>query len=237
MIHQSFGRHEKSVTAFLPAFGQLIGHDMDNHARTKLPLMGPRRREPPCCSLPVEQRHSSCMSIELAADDPFYSQFGHRCNGFARLATGLRQHCRLGNRPTFNAATSFIDASFVYGSDEVKARSLRSFRNGLMRTSPNRRGGNLKDLLPPNVEDPDNLCRRDNDQTINCYFTGISMLRIMRLKNFIVFKWIEGDHRPNQTPMLIVGHTIFMREHNRIATELGRINPRWNDERLYQVLD
>ncbi len=45
----------------------------------------------------------------------------------------------------------------------------------------------------------------------------------------------SGDFRSSQTPMMIVGHTLFMRENNRIARELFKINPHWNDEQIYQV--
>ena len=40
----------------------------------------------------------------------------------------------------------------------------------------------------------------------------------------------------NEQTVLIMVHTLFVREHNRIANELSRINPHWNDETLFQVL-
>lgn len=43
-----------------------------------------------------------------------------------------------------------------------------------------------------------------------------------------------GDIRANQHTVLASLHTLFMREHNRIATELRLINPQWNDETLFQ---
>jgi peroxidase len=45
----------------------------------------------------------------------------------------------------------------------------------------------------------------------------------------------KGDTRPNQTPNLAVTHTIFIRQHNKLVTELAYLNPTWEDERLYQV--
>lgn len=43
-----------------------------------------------------------------------------------------------------------------------------------------------------------------------------------------------GDGRALQTPQLAFYHSIYYREHNRLAAELAGLNPTWTDEQIYQ---
>ncbi len=43
-----------------------------------------------------------------------------------------------------------------------------------------------------------------------------------------------GDSRVTEQPQLTVTHTIWMREHNRIAQTLASLNPRWSSETVFQ---
>ena len=45
--------------------------------------------------------------------------------------------------------------------------------------------------------------------------------------------FMAGDTRVNNNLLLTSMHTLFMREHNRIAARLAVLNANWTDERLF----
>lgn len=110
-------------------------------------------------------------------------------------------------RQQYNAVTAFIDGSQIYGSDAERAAALREFNGGLMKTSTG-------DLLPFNVDGLDN----DNDAQL---FPETEL-------------FLAGDVRANENPDLLSLQILFVREHNRIASEAALENPTWADEELYQ---
>jgi len=70
----------------------------------------------------------------------------------------------------------------------------------------------LKPLLPPKTENPDKDC-------------------LGRPKHLFCF--IAGDVRVNEQTHLTVLHTVYVREHNRIAKILAQMNIDWDDDKIY----
>lgn len=98
-------------------------------------------------------------------------------------------------REQTNGITSFIDASNVYGSDAVRAAALRSGYGGRMRVST---GNLLPTSDTPGLED----LFVDNGGNPEVMF-------------------VAGDVRANEQLGLTAMHTLFVREHNRIAGALA----------------
>ncbi|XP_050718904.1 chorion peroxidase-like isoform X4 [Eriocheir sinensis] len=160
-----------------------------------------------CCSSdPNFPKHPRCMPIDLTGDR-FYSQFGRTCMNFVRsmLAVGPGRACTFGFAEQLNQLTHWIDGSMVYGSSDEEQRSIRTMQNGLLSTS----AGNMLPFNP--------------NQGGECE---------AGLRNAKCF--LAGESRVNEQPSLTAMHTLWMREHNRVATALQRFNPQWNDEQVYQ---
>ncbi|RLS26122.1 MAG: hypothetical protein DWH74_00210, partial [Planctomycetota bacterium] len=103
--------------------------------------------------------------------------------------------------------STFIDASMIYGSDVTRANALRTFTGGLLKTS----AGNLPPLNTAGLENA-------NDAHI---FPDSSM-------------FLAGDIRANENLELTSLHTLFVREHNQLASAIAVANPKLTDEQIYQ---
>jgi hypothetical protein len=110
-------------------------------------------------------------------------------------------------RQQINSITAFLDGSMVYGSDATRAAALRTFSGGLLKTS----AGNLLPLNTAGLANANDTHQTPNDQL-----------------------FLAGDVRANENTELTSVQTLFVREHNRIATQLAKDNPTWTDEQLYQ---
>ena len=115
-----------------------------------------------------------------------------------------------------NAITAWIDGSAVYGSDAFRANWLRTFEGGKLKTS----SGNL---LPFNTLTGEFNAEEDVDAPFMADDVG-----------FAPRLFVAGDIRANENVLLISYHTLFVREHNRIADQLILEHPEWQDEQIYQ---
>ena len=112
--------------------------------------------------------------------------------------------------------TSYFDLSQVYGSTQAVADALRTFKGGLLKTS----AGNM---LP-------------HDTTT--YFTPAQIAALDMANDSQAVPesdlYAAGDVRANENIELTTLETLFVRNHNLIATQLQKEHPDWTDEQLYQ---
>lgn len=209
LVHHDVSEHDRRVRNLLVALGQMLDHDMTLAA----PTLDEERQDIECCKYTPEERHPNCMIINVPHDDPFYKFFNRKCLEFTRVLAGLRPSCTLGPRSQMNIISAYIDAGFVYGSTQEVASRLREFSGGRLKTTPLYRDLGLKDLLPMKTVEADVGC-------------------MARPRNLYCFD--AGDERVNEQLALTVMHTLWLREHNKIAHSLHEVNPHWDDETLFQ---
>ncbi|KAL5279193.1 DBLOX family protein [Megaselia abdita] len=161
--HLESGARHPHITAMLPAWGQLLSHDLVEF--TQIPS------EINCC----RQTRDIKNPEEIRQ---CYVRLGADCKEYQRTAPGYDpESCSKNQREQMNAASSYVDASGLYGNTDEAIASIRSNKQGLVKL----------------------------DNCKNCK--------------------VEGA-----TGAL---HTTLLLEHNRIAKELLKFNPGWNDDDLF----
>ncbi|MGH0114390.1 UNVERIFIED_CONTAM: hypothetical protein FKN15_005872 [Acipenser sinensis] len=202
-------------THILMQWGQFLDHDLDS---TVAALSQSRFSDGQHCSTACTN-DPPCFPIMFPPNDPRTFRNAARCMFFVRSSPvcGSGMTSILMNsvypREQINQLTSYIDASNVYGNshhDSEEIRDLASQR-GLLRQGIVQRSG--KPLLPFATGPPTECMRDENESPIPCFFAG--------------------DHRANEQLGLTTMHTLWFREHNRIATELLRLNPHWDGDTIY----
>ncbi|XP_077546699.1 peroxidase-like [Haemaphysalis longicornis] len=211
-VHVDLDRPSRDTTHMLMQWGQFLDHDFALSPISSVPGeivdLGNPNDVIDCCS--AETRSSPrCFSFDIPPTDHFFGKYGEHCMNFPRSARCPL--CSLGPRQQMDSLTSFIDGSQVYGSsldDSLKLRTLQG--DGRLKFDVGRRGDMI---LPASFHPREDKCSRPE--------LGDLCFR-------------AGDERVNEQPGLTAMHTMWLRQHNLLATRLSRINPHWDDERIYQ---
>ncbi|XP_036390591.1 eosinophil peroxidase [Megalops cyprinoides] len=174
-------------------------------------------------------RDTPCFPIQIPVSDPRADT--QSCMPFFRSAPScIVRALPWHHREQLNAITSFVDASMVYGSSASLSFALRNHSSPLGLLAQNLQYSDagmalmpFSAHLPPHI-DP---CgpRRGNHS---------SHPKTPSEQANITFCFQAGDSRANEHLGMIALHTLFLREHNRLAHELHHINPHWGPEALYQ---
>lgn len=203
-------------THMVMQWGQFVDHDIDLTPQSvSQHIFNDGRR----CNETCENSYP-CFPIPVPSSD--IRVRGQPCLGFHRSSAT----CNTGTTSVFfktfspreqlNALSAYIDGSQIYGSSEDLAERLRdlSHENGHLLVGSLSREG--KRQLPYDfhgIIHPTDCQIEPSKRYIPCF--------------------LAGDSRANEHLGLTAMHTLWMREHNRIANELSEINPHWDGNMLY----
>lgn len=205
---------DAEITHMVMQWGQFLDHDLD-HA---IPSVSSESWDGIDCKKSCDYA-APCYPIEVPPNDPRIRS--RRCIDLVRSSAicGSGQTSvffdRVQPREQINQLTSYVDASQVYGYTTQFARDLRDLSDERGRLREGVHFPRQKALLPFAAPTDGIDCRRNLEEAnVNCF--------------------AAGDIRVNEQIGLAAMHTIWLREHNRIADELKRLNGHWDGETVYQ---
>ncbi|KAI4874327.1 hypothetical protein NFI96_013955, partial [Prochilodus magdalenae] len=218
---------DMSLSHLLVEWGQWIDHDFALTPQS--PSTASFKTGADCtrtCS-----RDTPCFPIQIPPSDPRTGV--QSCMPFFRSAPScagpsvMRRH-----REQLNAITAFVDASMVYGSSDTLALALRNLSSphGLLAQNQLHSDHGLANLpfLPRTHTQLDPCAPRQETNAVSKTAKNTTSM------GNLTFCFQAGDSRANEHLGMIALHTLFLREHNRLAEELHKLNPHWSADTLYQ---
>ena len=211
---------DERLTHMLMQFGQFIDHDLS---------LSPELEDK--CAERAEYCEFTdiCQPIRVTDLDPVFG-LGTGNNGACIPFSRSLGACPDSEEPQvnrgivardqINVLTSFNDASMVYGANKELADKIRLFSGGLLKEG---------ERLPGKKPELPRISRAENVMGDGEHFVGCPESAEGENGCFLA-----GEFRVNEQIGLTVMHTLWFREHNRIARELATLNPSWTDERVYQ---
>lgn len=149
-----------------------------------------------------------CYPIRLHPLDPIALKSDEICLNFSRSLSDKNSRHSSDNSiyaEKISFTTAFLDLGSIYGNSVSESKQVRLYKDGLLKVG--RRTG----FLPIIKSNKNFMCPAQNRY---CY--------------------VMPDNRNQFIPTLIILHTMFVREHNRLANLLLRLNPHYSDERIFQ---
>jgi len=208
------GGNSNRLTVLFMTFGQFLDHDL-----TEVKMQMCRQAD-----------FGRCPDLNVAFKYPclplLFNSSSDACTAFGRSEPAcVADANNPGLRKLPNELTAFVDASQIYDVDKTRAKNLRK-NDGSGELKVETRSSPVGDLLPI--------------REIPLGFSGCSVVKEVMGERTTVCRTIGGcslvgDVRGDENIALHGMHTVWVREHNRIARDLRKHNPAWNDERLYQT--
>lgn len=214
-------RDQQGISAYFVQMGQFIDHDI---------TLSPEIEDVECCKNDSKGRPwifpsvndipDKCTPIQIPDDDPRW-RGSRTCFNMPRSAPALQiPDCQAGFHDQMNALTTWLDNSNVYGSNEKDLNDIRVPRSPLLKRNSRLSRVTGRAVLPS--------CQAVRDEAVSCI--GPCADDSDNSRGCI----LAGDMRANEQPGLTTMHTLWFREHNRIASELEAINRNWDSERVFQ---
>lgn len=205
-IHNSNGKvSETKFSSFLALFGQFISHDLSLTDQVENTSNDRLCR----CTRDANKLDKNCIPILIPREDTLNAD--QDCYEVLRSRPlGSKEFHQFYNKTTnkrqqLNSVTHWLDLSQVYGSSSI-INSIRAHKHGLLKSKSSQSG---ETYLPYKSK--------------NCSLTQDTPC------------FLSGDGRVNNNILLVSIHTLFLREHNRIARSLVAGGLAWNDERIFQT--